>query len=193
MNCEEEEDICREYQIGIYPTIYVFHGKNHSVYEGFRTADAIEAFTKRHSLPIITDLESVQDVDEFKKKDNITVIGFFDQDDQKSQTIFTEVANEYRALHLFGTISHDNFGLLENVQKPAIVVFKSFDTGKDVYSEAFDFGKVDDFLYEAATPLISEIGVDIRLDSHLVRVCSAPHAPLDVLTLTSSQQARQWP
>lgn len=169
VDCDEHKDLCRDYQIGIYPTIYVFHGKEYSVYNGFRTAEALESFVRRHGQPIITELSSVGDVDQFSKTDRVTVVGYFDEKDSKSAATFGGIAKDNRDDCLFGHISDTAFGDIEGLRQPAIVLYKAFDDGKDVFTEDFSPENIENFLIESTLPLIPEIGFDIRLSSQTVR------------------------
>lgn len=115
---------------------------------------------KRHSLPVVTVLSSTQDVVDFSTKDKVTVIGYFDEDDDVSKTTFRDIAKGYRDEYLFGSISDDAFSQAEDVKKPSIVLYKTFDEGKNLYTADFETEKIKNFIFEAATPLIREIGVD---------------------------------
>lgn len=117
---------------------------------------------KRHSRPSVTSLSSTQDVRDFRTQENVTVVGYFDEDDHSSRTIFSDIAKVYRDEYLFGSISDGTFSQVESVKKPSIVLYKTFDEGKNLYTEVFDAAKIKNFLLESATPTIREIGVDLR-------------------------------
>ena len=120
------------------------------------------SFLKRHSQPVITTLSSIDDVVKFSIMDKVTVVGYFDEDDHISKMTFTDVAKVYRDKYLFGAISNITFSRVEDVKKPSIVLYKAFDEGKSLYTEEFDAEKIKGFLAETASPLISEIGVDLN-------------------------------
>lgn len=119
------------------------------------------SFMKRHSQPVVTTLASASDVVGFSTKDRVTVVGYFDEEDNASKSAFSDTANMHRDKFLFGTVSDDVFGGVEGVKKPSIVLYKAFDEGKNVYAEALHTEKIDGFLAEATTPLIREVGVDL--------------------------------
>lgn len=168
VDCEEDKELCRTYKVAIYPTIRIFHGSDHSIYNGYRKADAMVSLMNRHSRPTITKLSSAQDVSEFRSKDRVTVVAYLSEGDEQANAIFTDVAETYREQHSFAIISDDKFGQIENVQKPAILLYKTFDEGKASYTADFDAEKVIEFLAKAATPLIREIGVDIKARAYVV-------------------------
>jgi protein disulfide-isomerase A1 len=162
VDCEAEKELCAEYRIPIYPTILVFHGEEYSIYNGKRRADAMVAFMKRHSQPVVTPLETAQRVAEFSTRDKVTIIGYLDDSDVSSNEVFTAVAGSYRDYYLFGSTANEAFGAAEKVSKPSIVIYKTFDEGKNVFQEAFKLDKVRSFVVDAATPHIREIGVDLN-------------------------------
>ena len=58
-------------------------------------------------------------VEEFKRNDRVTVIGYYDEQDETSRDIFHGVAQDLRGDYLFGHISHPAFGKSEGVKAPA--------------------------------------------------------------------------
>lgn len=109
-------------------------------------------------------MSTLHEIPIFKSKDRVTVVGYFDADDQVSSTTFTEVARSLRGEYIFGSISDARFGLEEGLRPPGIVLYKSFDEGKTIYTDSFDEEMIKDFINEAASPLISELGLDLRPD-----------------------------
>lgn len=162
VDCDADKELCTDYQIPIYPTIYVFHNDQHSIYNGKRKAEAMVATMKRHNQPVVTRLSTAQRVAEFSTTDRVTVVGYFDDSDVSSSEVFTNLAESYRSDYLFGFTTDEQLGEVENIQKPSIIVYKTFDEGKNIYREAFEAEGVTNFLVNAATPLIQEIGVDIN-------------------------------
>lgn len=116
---------------------------------------------ERHSHPLVSKLYSIDDVVRFRTKDRVTIVGYFDEDDHSSKTTFNEIAKTHRDDYLFGYISDHTFAQVENVGKPSAVLYKTFDEGKTLYTGDFDHEKIQDFIAEAATPLIREIDVDL--------------------------------
>lgn len=116
---------------------------------------------KRHSHPLVTELTNAQDAESFMSEDKVVVVGYFDDSDVESRTMFREFAEVYRDEYLWGHISNEDFGRIENIQKPSIVLYKQFDHRKSKYTENFDEDRFNDFLYEEGQPLVKEIGVDL--------------------------------
>ena len=79
-------------------------------------------------------------------------------DDKASNATFTEVAESLRDDYLFGAISDAAVAKDEGVKQPAIVLYKTFDEGKNTFTEKFDKDTISTFAKTAATPLVGEVG-----------------------------------
>lgn len=175
VNCETDKALCQEYKVPIYPTIRVFHGEDHSIYNGKRRADAMVSFMKRHSRPVVTELDTAQKAADFSIQDKVTVIGYFDDSDTSSSNAFKALAEKNRDNYLFGFTTDKSFGSAEKVEKPAIVMYKAFEDGRKVYQGPFDSESLEDWTRNAATPHIREIGVDTNYAN--VSTLSPMHQP----------------
>lgn len=144
------------------------------------------SFLKRHSQPLVTTLSSTQDVVDFRTKENVTVVAYFDEDDHVSRAVFSDIAKVYRDKYLFGSISDDAFSLVEDVKKPSIVLYKTFDEGKNLFTEDIDVEKIKEFIANGVTPIVREIGVDFRSFPVNVSIPNVPDSSHAVLTLCSS-------
>ena len=68
------------------------------------------------------------------------------------------MADSLRDEYLFGATSDATLAAAELVTPPAIVLYKDFDEGKNVYSEKFSEDAITSFAKTAATPLVGEVG-----------------------------------
>ncbi|KAK4693507.1 protein disulfide-isomerase A1, partial [Lecanoromycetidae sp. Uapishka_2] len=158
VDCTEEADLCKDYGVEGYPTIKVFRGPdNVQPYSGQRKAPAIISYMTKQSLPAVSVLTS-ESLEEFKTADKVVVVAYFDKDDKSSNTTFSEVAETMRDEYLFGATSDAALAKAEGVKQPAIVLYKSFDEGKDTYEEKFDKEAISKFTKTAAIPLVGEVG-----------------------------------
>lgn len=156
-----------------YPTIKVFRGlDNVSPYGGQRKSDAcvsspflvyqfltiysIISYMTKQALPAVSDL-TADKLNEFKSADKVVLVGYFSKDDKTSNATFLEVANTLRDDYLFGAINDEEVAKAEGVKQPAIVLYKSFDEGKNTFSEKFDMEAIKKFAKTAATPLIGDV------------------------------------
>lgn len=143
----------------------IFRGtENVTPYSGQRKAPAIVSYMTKQSLPAVSELTTSTTLDEFKTADKIVVVGFFGADDKASNTTFTEVGEELRDSYLFGATSDVGLAEAEGVVQPSIVLYKTFDEGKNTFTEKFVKDDIIAFAKTAATPLIGEVGPETYAD-----------------------------
>ncbi|CAI6338474.1 unnamed protein product [Periconia digitata] len=158
VDCTEEQDLCQKYGVEGYPTLKVFRGpENITPYSGQRKADAIISYMTKQSLPAVSTLTK-DTVEEFKTSDKVVLVAYFAADDKASNETFTSVANGLRDNYLFGAINDAELAKKDGVKQPGLVLYKTFDEGKDVYTGKFEKEDIESFANVAATPLIGEVG-----------------------------------
>jgi protein disulfide-isomerase A1 len=111
----------------------------------------------KQALPAVSVLDS-ETLEDFKTADKVVVVAYFDKDDKASNETFTSVANSLRDDYLFGAVSNPDTVKAEGVKVPSIVLYKSFDEGKNTFEEKFEKEAIEKFARAAATPLIGEVG-----------------------------------
>jgi protein disulfide-isomerase A1 len=158
IDCTEEADLCQEHGVEGYPTLKVFRGlKSVSPYSGARKAPAIVSYMTKQSLPAVSILETAALAD-FKTSDKVVVVAYFAADDTASNTTFTQLASELRDEYLFGAINDIAAAEADGVKQPSVVLYKTFDEGKDIFTEKFEKEALLHFTKTAATPLVGEVG-----------------------------------
>lgn len=158
VDCTEEQDLCQEYGVEGYPTLKVFRGpENVSPYGGQRKADSLISYMTKQALPAVSEVTK-DTLDEFKTADKVVLVAYFAADDKASNETFTSVANGLRDSFLFGATSDAALAKAEGVEQPGLVLYKSFDDGKDVFTDKFDADAIREFTKVASTPLIGEVG-----------------------------------
>jgi protein disulfide-isomerase A1 len=158
VDCTEEQDLCQEYGVEGYPTLKVFRGpENISPYGGQRKADSLISYMTKQALPAVSDVTK-DTIEEFKTADKVVLVAYFAADDKASNETFTSVANGLRDNFLFGATNDAALAKAEGVSQPGLVLYKSFDDGKDVFTEKFDAESIKEFAKVASTPLIGEVG-----------------------------------
>ncbi|KAI6817666.1 hypothetical protein KC332_g9747 [Hortaea werneckii] len=173
VNCEAEELLCREYQIGIYPTVYAFSGSssNFTVYNDFHNAGAMELFARRWRRPLVSALTSADEIRDFPKTDRITVIANIDEADLQSRTAFWNVAEVYHDEFSFACLSGTSAvaaGLKEDIAESSIVLYRASDGQRAMYQDVFDAEKIEDFLIDNKLPLILEVDLDVRIGNRIL-------------------------
>jgi protein disulfide-isomerase A1 len=111
----------------------------------------------KQGLPAVSNLDS-DSFAEFKGSDSVVLVGFFAADDKESNATFTKVASDLRDSYLFGATNDESLAEAEGVKQPAIVLYKTFDEGKNKFSKKFDKEAIEKFAKASATPLIGEVG-----------------------------------
>ncbi|KAI5797921.1 protein disulfide-isomerase [Peziza echinospora] len=157
IDCTEEVDLCKEYEVTGYPTIKVFRGvENHQPYGGPRKADAIVSYMTKQSLPAVSVLAK-DTITDFKTADKVVLIGYFSAEDKEAEA-FAAVANKHRDSFLFGSTTDAALAEADGVKAPAIVLYKSFDEGKSVYDGKLEESDIEEFVKVSSVPLIGEVG-----------------------------------
>ena len=131
-----------------------------TAYSGQRKADAIVSYMVKQSLPAVSILADAAKHDEFAKSDNVVLVAYVDADDSESSASFAAVAESLRDNYLFGTTSNAELAKAAGVKAPALVLYKSFDEGKDIYDGKFAVEDITAFAKASATPLVGEVGPD---------------------------------
>nr|WNZ75821.1 protein disulfide-isomerase precursor [Trichoderma harzianum] len=158
VDCVDEADLCKDHGVEGYPTLKVFRGLDIvSPYTGPRKADGITSYMVKQSLPAVSVLTK-DTLEEFKTADKVVLVAYIASDDKASNETFTAVANELRDTYLFGGVNDAAVAKAEGVEFPSVVLYKSFDEGKNVFSEKFDAEAIRSFAKVAATPLVGEVG-----------------------------------
>ena len=111
----------------------------------------------KQQLPSVSIL-TPDSLEEFKTADKVVLIAYLASDDKTSNQTFAAVADSLRDEYLFGATSDATLAAAELVTPPAIVLYKDFDEGKNVYSEKFSEDAITSFAKVAATPLVGEVG-----------------------------------
>lgn len=111
----------------------------------------------KQALPAVSVLTS-ESLEEFKTADKVVVVAYFATDDKKSNSTFSEIAEGLRDDFLFGATNDAGLANTEGVKQPSIVLYKSFDEGKNTFEEKFDKETIDKWVKTSAIPLVGEVG-----------------------------------
>ena len=111
----------------------------------------------KQALPAVSILTS-ESLEEFKTADKVVVVAYFAADDKKSNSSFSEVAEGLRDDYLFGATNDADVAKAEGVKQPSIILYKSFDEGKNTFDEPFSNEKLEKWIKTSAIPLVGEVG-----------------------------------
>lgn len=120
---------------------------------------SIISYMTKQALPAVSLLTS-ESFEEFKTADQVVVVAFFEADDKTSNTTFSQVAESMRDEYLFGATNDAKMAKDEGVKQPSLVLYKSFDEGKDTYEGKFETEAITKFTKTSAIPLVGEVGPD---------------------------------
>ncbi|KAI9053727.1 hypothetical protein LZ554_002678 [Drepanopeziza brunnea f. sp. 'monogermtubi'] len=159
VDCTEEKALCESFGVEGYPTLKVFRGLDNKPYTGPRKAAAIVSYMTKQSLPAVSILTK-DTLEDFKTADKVVLVAYFAADDKASNTTFTTVAEKLRDNFLFGAINDAAVAKAEGVTFPAVILYKSFDEGKTIFTGTFDAEAIEKFVNTASVPLVGELGPD---------------------------------
>lgn len=111
----------------------------------------------KQALPAVSVLSS-ESLEDFKTADKVVVIAYFAADDKKSNTSFSETAEGLRDDYLFGATNDADLAKAEGVKQPSIVLYKSFDEGKNTFEDKFEKESIEKWVKTSAIPLVGEVG-----------------------------------
>ncbi|KAF4122639.1 protein disulfide-isomerase A1 [Geosmithia morbida] len=158
IDCTEEAELCKSQGVEGYPTLKVFRGLDDvSPYTGQRKAPAITSYMVKQSMPAVSVLTK-DTLEDFKTADKVVLVAYVSEDDKASAEAFSKVASSLRNDYIFGSVGDAAVAEAEGVKAPAIVLYKDFDEGKDVFTDKFEETAIATFAKTSATPLIGVIG-----------------------------------
>ena len=129
----------------------------------------------KQSMPAVSTVTK-DTLEEFKGADKVVLVGFFAADDKTSNDTFTAVAKGLRDNFLFGAIADPAVAKAEGVEQPGLVLYKSFDEGKEVFSKKFTKENIQSFAKVSSVPLVGEVGPETYSDYMAVwHVAAALH------------------
>lgn len=117
----------------------------------------------KQSLPAVSIL-ATETLGEFKTADKVVLVAYYAADDTASNTTFSAVAEKLRDEYLFGATNDVALAKAEGVKHPSIVLYKTFDEGKNTFEEKFEEEAITLFTKAAATPLVGEVGPETYAD-----------------------------
>ncbi|KAJ3396352.1 protein disulfide-isomerase precursor [Chytriomyces hyalinus] len=153
VDCTVEKDTCSEVGVSGYPTLKVFRNGVAADYKGERKAPSIVSTMKKQALPALS-VVAGGEIEEFKGKDKVVVVGYFADATSKKFKAFEAVANQLRDDYVFGYTTDK----VEGVKTPAVTLFKKFDEGENKFAGKFAEDELSAFIKTNSVPLIDEIG-----------------------------------
>ncbi|KIM25527.1 hypothetical protein M408DRAFT_207741 [Serendipita vermifera MAFF 305830] len=160
VDCVENSDLCQTHGVSGYPTLKVFRNGTPTEYNGPRKADGIVSYMVKQSLPAVTPVTADKHA-EFVKADKVVVVLYATEASEAPVPSFSKVADKHREQYLFGLVTDPAVAAAADVSPPAVVVYKSFDEGREDYPAAnvasFNEAHLATWLKEHSVPLLDEV------------------------------------
>ncbi|WP_411023759.1 thioredoxin domain-containing protein, partial [Salmonella sp. s51228] len=87
-------ELAKRFNVAGYPTIKFFKGGEPQDYKGPRNANGIVEWLLKKTGPVTSTIESEDDFNTFKNKNEYCVVGFFEKLDDKEAITFSSVAEQ---------------------------------------------------------------------------------------------------
>lgn len=151
-----------------------------------RDADdvSIVSYMTKQALPAVS-LLTADTLEEFKTTDKVVVVAYIAADDKTSNQTYTTLAESLRDEYIFGATNDAALATAEGVKQPSIVLYKEFDEGKNIFSDAFQQEAISSFISTSSTPLVGEVGpetyagyINVSFLSPLFRSMTSDHRPV---------------
>lgn len=159
VDCTVETDLCSAYGVNGYPTLKVFRKGEASDYGGGRKTADIVSYMKKQALPAVSIVVSSNHT-EFQGADKIVLVAYIEESDSESRGIFNAFAESHRDDYLFGLSSDPTAFGEAGVTAPAVVLYKTFDEGRNDFTASLTHEGLAEFLKDHSVPLLDEISPD---------------------------------
>ncbi|KAK4225520.1 thioredoxin-like domain-containing protein [Podospora fimiseda] len=140
IDCSSEGNICQLQQNmpDYFPSIWLLEKDKPLIeYLGARRADAILNFINRQSRPVVTELNSEEELNLFKTIDEVVFIAYLKAEDERG--VFEDIASKYSAEFTFGIY----LGSTEDGKQGEVKVYKKLDG--DVVTKKGGVGDIQQF------------------------------------------------
>eukprot|EP01084_Bolivina_argentea_P063923 116614_1 len=153
-----EKDLATKYGVKGFPTLKYFTGDadTPSDYSGGRTESTIVQWLRTRSMPPVTPLKSNDDVEAFKKKGRVVLVGFFDEGGEEAKAL-NEVAEANRESVVVGLVS-DKSVSVDGAEFGKLYLYREFEDPVVAYDGAVTLDGITEFLNAERFPLIDAIG-----------------------------------
>jgi protein disulfide-isomerase A1 len=158
VDCTVESELCKQFEVRGYPTLKVFRNNVPTDYQGQRETDAIVRFLKKQKQPSITEIDETV-FNQLIETEKVVVVAFMKESDEL-HSAFKDAAEKLRLDFTFALLDAPLLATAHGATQPAIVLFKKFDDGKNVYTGANDAEEIEKFVKVNAVPLMDDIGPD---------------------------------
>jgi len=158
VDATEEKDLASKFGVKGFPTLKFFTGdaESPSEYSGGRTEPTIVQWLRTRSMPPVSILESADDVEAFRKKGSVVLIGFFGADGDEAKAM-NDVAEANRESVLVGQVTSADVKV-EGTEFGNLYLFRDFEEPIVAFEGEVTVDGITEFLNAERFPLIDAIG-----------------------------------
>lgn len=127
---------------------------------GGRTAPDIVNWLKKRTGPPAVTLETVEAANEFKENNDVAVIGFFDSEESENAQAYIAAADSQDSIN-FGIVTSKDVAEALEATMDSILLFKSFDDGRVMYSGEYDAESITTFVLTEQLPLVTKFSDEV--------------------------------
>ncbi|KAJ7565657.1 hypothetical protein O6H91_02G069700 [Diphasiastrum complanatum] len=194
-NEETNKPLAAEYHVSGFPTLKIIENKGEKVrdYKGPRDAPGIVAFLKKQVGPVSEELVSADQVDNLLEKNDVVIVGFFEQYEGEEFLNFTKAAETLRSDYEFFHTSDLSLLPAKSVAlvAPAVRLFKTFDEG---FNDIKDFSveALTKFFDEASFPLVTELSRDPAKAASLNKFFGSPDSKVFLFANFNDSEVNEY-
>jgi len=155
VDATEESELAQVHGVRGYPTIKFFKNGKELDYSGGRTAPEIVNWLNKRTGPPAQDLTTPEQALEFSKKDEVVVIGFFQNTESEAAIAYISTAEAHDSVSFGITTSKEVANSLD-ATLDSIVLFKQFDEGRAVFSGDYTTEEIMNFVLTEQLPLVTK-------------------------------------
>ncbi|XP_013391677.1 protein disulfide-isomerase A4 [Lingula anatina] len=120
-----ETELAKEYGVEGYPTLKMFRKGKAMEYKGERNQFGIVEYMKTHQGPGSKEMKTLKELKNFMSEDDVTVVGFFNSEEDEVYKTYQESCDEiredYKFAHTFDEASRNHY----KVNAGSVVVFNA--------------------------------------------------------------------
>lgn len=166
VNCEDEEELCEEYNVSTFPTILYFSDNTalaHEIYKGAKNYQKISNFAvgKMQSFVRFVNSNNFQEYLE-TEPDAVKILLFTEK--KTTPAVLKALSKEFKGKVVFGEVRSSEVGLVSEFQVKSFPSFIGISEGNSVYAGEFTRDKMEkwvrDFMYSnlsAAKSTVKEL------------------------------------
>ena len=129
---------------------------------GGRTAKEIVAWLLKRTGPPAETLATAEAAKEFADKDDVVVIGFFEDEKSDNAQAYINAADTQDTI-FFGIVTSKEVADAMDAKMDSVVVFKKFDEGRATYDGKFTTENIVTFVLGEQLPLVTKFTDEVKL------------------------------